>query len=215
MQPNMTGISVFDDSYLFSAITSFLREREKAEARVCTLFHSRLPHYMCIKGPSFTARGPTGADAPLVCLISPALPPSISKIEVSILWADQGWGNRKGQIIAKLCRVGKGQRKVVAECSVFGTAQHHVEAVQSVLTATAAVLTKAVVSPIHLAGPTLSRGALILDIGTVRTVEIQNGREIVQNAREGDVLEFWRFVGGGGGHSLTLKDFKVVLKHSL
>ena len=35
---------------------------------------------------------------------------------------------------------------------------------------------------------------------------------VVDKIRKGDVLQFMRNVGGGGGHSLTVEDFKVTLE---
>lgn len=35
---------------------------------------------------------------------------------------------------------------------------------------------------------------------------------LLQQAKDGDVLEFWRIVGGGGGHQLFINRFHLILE---
>ena len=46
----------------------------------------------------------------------------------------------------------------------------------------------------------------------LRTVTVES-EDVVEKARSGDILRVMRNVGGGGGHRLIVKDFKMTIVH--
>ena len=75
-------------------------------------------------GPSYKQRAP-----PQHYFDGPPLNSAVKKLNMSVVWKDQGWGNLKGEIFIQLMRPSKekaSELKVVAEkLRVFGGAKHH------------------------------------------------------------------------------------------
>ena len=157
-------------------------------ARTCRRFYSILPSFLVMKGEDFHAVGPSYQESvrngapPELYFDGPPLTSTVKKLNMSIVWKDQGWGNLKGEIFVRLMRPSKEAKsrlpwskkrdpEVVAEKRrVFGIAKHREE-----------------------------------DANT----EITND-SILKLAEPGDFYRFMRNVGGGGGHTLTVKKFRAV-----
>ncbi len=89
---------------------------------------------------------------------------------MSVVWKDQGWGNRKGEIYVVLKR-GSGE-EVATKRQPLGIAPHE-------------------------------KGKAMTELW---------GDPVVTLAREGDHYHFVRNAGGGGGHQLKVKNFRVVVE---
>ena len=162
-------------------------------ARTCRRFYSILPSFLVMKGKDFHTVGPSYQESvrngapPELYFDGPPLTSTVKKLNMSLVWKDQGWGNLKGEIFVRLMRQSsmkevKGrlpwskpkrvsESEVVAEKRrVFGIAKHHEEAANT---------------------------------------EIVND-SIVSLAEPGDFYRFMRNMGGGGGHKLTVKRFRAV-----
>jgi len=103
---------------------------------------------------------------------------------MSVLWKDQGYGNKKGEIFMKLMRPEAGwspptpsslEDEQIIEIAVrrqlFGIAEHHWRREHTVI----------------------------------------SDHPVVSRARPGGFYRFMRYVGGGGGHELNVRQFRVVL----
>lgn len=103
-------------------------------ARSCRRLRDILPRFMVLYGKSFHINGPyRGHWAPELYFDGHILPAHVSKLTLSVKWADQGWGNSKGEIFVSLMR-GDGPSEVVAEKrSPLGIAPHECETVTAEL----------------------------------------------------------------------------------
>ncbi len=144
-------------------------------SQTCHRLHSVLPHFMIVHGKDFEIRGPrSGHWAPELYFDGPVLPSIVKKLSLSVVWKDQGYGNRKGEIFLQLMRQTNTSSSpvVVAEKRrVFGIAEHH----------------------------EMKANAELRD------------DPVIKLAKPGDFYRFMRNAGGGGGHSLTVKKFRVVV----
>ena len=135
-----------------------------------------------VVGPSYTDSVENGVPAELY-FDGPPLTSTVKKLNMSVVWKDQGWGNLKGEIFIRLMRPFKQTKssssrstekqdpKMVTEKRrVFGIAKHNEEESK---------------------------------------VEIRN-ESILNLAEPGDFYRFMRIVGGGGNHELFVKKFKAV-----
>ena len=146
--------------------------------RTCKRMHSVMPRVVLSneewRGEDFHIFGPGGGHwCPELYFDAPTLTKNaITKLSLSVIWNDQGWGNRKGELLLKLMRpVSYGEPVEVAEHRrLFGIAEH---------------------------------------IETEASAVIAN-HPVVTQARPGDFYRFMRNAGGGGGHSLTVKNFRAV-----
>ena len=129
------------------------------------------------KGPDFRIFGPGGGHwAPELYFDGPILRSTVMELQLSVVWKDQGWGNRKGEIFMTLMRpaAGGGEPKNIAEYRrLFGIAEHLEKAAHNVI-----------------------------------------GRDhpVVAKAKAGDFYRFMNNAGGGGGHLLEGKNFRVKAK---
>lgn len=126
------------------------------------------------KGPDFHIFGPRrGHWAPELYFDGPILPGMVIELEVSVVWKDQGWGNRKGEIFMMLMRPAaeRGEPVKIAEYRrLFGIAEHFEKEAQNV---------------------------------------IRGDHPVVAEAKAGDFYRFMNHAGGGGGHELEGKNFRV------
>ena len=158
-------------------------------ARTCRRFHSILPAFLVMKGRDFDAVGPSYRESvkngvpPELYFDGPPLTSTVKKLNMSVVWKDQGWGNLKGELFIRLMRPSKqtlkgnspqgkkGDPEMVAEKrKVFGIAKH---------------------------------------VEEESKVEIRND-SILNLTEPGDFYRFMRNVGGGGNHKLFVKKFKAV-----
>ena len=143
--------------------------------RTCKRMYSVMPRVVLFneewRGEHFLIHSPV-VCCPELYFDAPTLNNTIKKLSLSVIWNDQGWGNRKGELFLKLMRpVSNGEPMEVAEHRrLFGIAEH---------------------------------------FETKPSVVIAN-HPVVTQARPGDFYRFMRYVGGGGGHSLTVKKFRAV-----
>lgn len=173
-------------------ITRFLDPEDIVRlGRTCRRIHSLMPQIIPTneewKGKDFFVSGPYICPDELY-FDGPVLSGSVKKLAMSVLWKDQGWGNRKGEVFVKLMRpeagcsdptpsstlrpLEDGQINEIAERrQLFGIAEH--------------------------------------DWKRERTVICDH--PVVSKARPGDFYRFMRNVGGGGGHKLIVRNFRVVL----
>src|SRR3546814_3471984 len=113
---------------------------------------------LVVEGQEFrqAARGPD----PQLYFDGGVVTKKVAGIFAKVLWADQGWGNRKGCIWMRIVRGGA----MVHEELLFGVAPHHMELELKVF-----------------------------------------GRDLAAQIRIGDSINFWRLIGGGGGHALHIR----------
>ena len=166
------------DELVLRHITSFLDPKDiVCLHRTCRRMHTMLPEVVVTeyqwKGENFHIFGPRGGHwAPEHYFDGPVLPGNAIKLESSVLWEDQGFGNRKGELFVHSMRPSRtGKPLQIAEHrQLFGIAEHYEKTAHKVL-----------------------------------------GREdpIIAKSRKGDFYRFMRNAGGGGGHQLKVKNFRV------
>lgn len=169
------GLSDIPDLVLLHVADYLSPEDIVKLARTCRRFYSILPSFLVMKGKDFYAVGPTYQESvrkgspPEHYFDGPPLTSTVKKLNMSVVWKDQGWGNLKGEIFIQLMR--PSEDKMVAEKRrVFGIAKHHEEEAKT---------------------------------------EIKDG-DILTLAQPGDFYRFMRNIGGGGGHTLTVRKFRAV-----
>jgi len=159
----------------------------------CQRFRKILPNYPhIINGPDVNESGPyDGHFVPTKYFQSPVLEDSVERIEMSMAWWDQGYGNRKGQVWLKLYRPRKNNKQAILITEMnpnrFGIAPHQ--------------------KP-----PKMPQEKFVLN-----GIEFENNAEdvliqtdeIVKLAQPGDYFEIMKNVGGGGGHNLYIRNFKL------
>ncbi len=170
-------MSNFEDlpDLVLSHVVEYLCPEDTARlSQTCHRLHSLLPQFLIIRGKDFCIRGPSSPHwAPELYFDGPPLPSIVKKLSLFVLWKDQGWGNRKGEIFLQLMRTanaGAAPMEVVQKRKVFGIADHEKKKTNA---------------------------------------ELAND-PIVTLAKPGDFYRFMRNAGGGGGHSLTVENFKVI-----
>lgn len=158
----------------------------------CQRFRKILPNYPhIINGLDVNERGPRdGHFVPTNYFQGPVLEYNVERIEMSMAWWDQGHGNSKGQVWLKLLRPRKNeQAKLITEMipHKFGIAPHQ--------------------KP-----PKMPQEEFVLNCvefeDNAKEILTQTD-EIVKLAQPGDCFEIMKNVGGGGGHSLYIRNFKL------
>ena len=165
------------DDLALRHIAAFLNPEDIVNlGRTCKRMHSVMPQVVLYdeewRGEDFKIDGPRdGHFWPELYFDGPALSSTVKKLSLSVIWNDQGWGNRKGELFLKLIRRdGSGENIVAEHRRLFGIAEH---------------------------------------METRASVVIEN-HPAVEQARPGDFYRFMRNAGGGGGHSLTVRNFRAV-----
>ena len=134
----------------------------------CRRLYTVLPHFLVMRGDDFHIYGPSGGHwAPEPYFEGPVLIRRVKKLTLSVLWKDQGWGNRKGDIFVSLMR---GSKVIAEKFRPFGVAPHKEQYAEVELT----------------------------DDSIVKLAEPSHNYKFTRNA------------GGGGGHELIVKNFKVI-----
>ena len=172
------------DGVVLRNIIKFLDPEDVVRwGRTSRHMHAMLPEVVLTtelwKGPDFHIFGPRGGHwAPELYFDGPILHSTVIELQLSVVWKDQGWGNRKGEIFMMLMRppAGGGEPKKIAEYRrLFGIAEHFEKVAQNV---------------------------------------IPRDHPVVAKAKAGDFYRFMNNAGGGGGHQLEGKNFRVKAKVS-
>ena len=166
------------DSVVLRNIIKFLDPEDVVRlGRTSRHMHAMMPQVNLTtelwKGPDFHIFGPRGGHwAPELYFDGPILPSMVIELQVSVVWKDQGWGNRKGEIYVMLMRpAADGKPVEIAKYpSLFGITEHVEKEAKTV---------------------------------------IRGDNSVVAKAKAGDFYRFMRNAGGGGGHELEGKNFRV------
>lgn len=167
------------DDLALRRIAAFLNPEDIVNlGRTCKRMYSVMPQVVLYDeewpGEDFEIDGPQrGHFCPELYFDGPALSSTVKKLSLSVIWNDQGWGNRKGELFLELIRrdwSGRAENVVAEHRRLFGIAGH---------------------------------------IEKQASVVIEN-HPVVKQARPGDFYRFMRNAGGGGGYSLTVKNFRAV-----
>ena len=167
------------DGVVLRNIIKFLDPEDVVRlGRTSRHMHSMMPQVILTtelwKGPDFHIFGPSrGHWAPELYFDGPILPSIVIELQASVVWKDQGWGNRKGEIYMKLMRPaaeGGEPVEIAKHDRLFGIAEHFEKEAQKV---------------------------------------IRGDHPVVAKAKAGDFYRFMRNAGGGGGHELEGKNFRV------
>ncbi|KAJ7362035.1 hypothetical protein OS493_013123 [Desmophyllum pertusum] len=102
------SLEILDDLSL-SHIASFLDPEDIVRlGRTSRRMHSLMPRVMAWKGEDFSIFGPGGGHwaptAPGFYFDGPILPSTVQELNMDVVWQDQGWGNRKGELYMTLMR---------------------------------------------------------------------------------------------------------------
>ena len=185
------SLELLDDLALIH-ITRFLDPEDIVRlGRTSRRIHSLMPQIIPTneewKGKDFFVSGPYICPNELY-FDGPVLSGSVKKLAMSVLWKDQGWGNKKGEIFVKLMRPEAGCSdptqpstsrpledeqiiEIAQRRQLFGIAEHYWKREHTVI----------------------------------------SDHPVVSKARPGDFYRFMRYVGGGGGHELKVRNFRVVV----
>lgn len=166
------------DALVLQHIASFLDPEDIVRlGRTCRHIHAVMPRVILTtelwKGADFNITGPRGGHwAPELYFDGPILPSMVKELQLSAVWQDQGWGNRKGELYLMLMRpVPDGSPVEIAKYPrLFGIAEHYEKEERKVIAA---------------------------------------DHPVVAEARARDFYRFMRNAGGGGGHKLKVKNFRV------
>lgn len=118
---------------LLHRIISFLHPEDIVRlGRTSRRMHAMMPEVSLItelwKGPDFDISGPSsGRCTPELYFDGPILPSTVKDLQLSVVWRDQGKGNRKGELFMKLMRpTANGEpMQIAGHPSLFGFAEHH------------------------------------------------------------------------------------------
>ena len=115
------------------------------------------------------------------------LPGHITHAEMSVEWKDQGWGNRKAYIFIHLIRGGETIVKTDHSCGFFNAPAPHDYEVHTCI--------------------------LLDNIDSNKRNNLQcNG--LLKESQKEDILRFFLNCGGGGGHSMKVKNFQMSVRFS-
>lgn len=171
-------------------ITRFLDPEDIVRlGRTCRRIHSLVPRIIPFtqewKGKDFHVSGPYVCPDELY-FDGPVLSGSVKKLAMSVSWKDQGFRNKKGEIFMKLMRPEAGLSPKPQSILKPLEDEHIIEiAERRQLFGIAEHFWK-------------HEHTVICD------------HPVVSKARAGDFYRFMRYVGGGGGHELTVMNFRVV-----
>ena len=168
------------DDVVLRNIIKFLHPEDVVRlGRTSRHMHAMMPQVILTtelwKGPDFHIFGPGGGHwVPELYFDGPILRSIVKELQVSVVWKDQGWGNRKGEIYMMLMRPAADEEgepvKIAKYQRLVGIAEHFEKEAQNVIRA---------------------------------------DHPVVAKAKAGDFYRFMRNAGGGGGHELEGKNFRV------
>lgn len=149
----------------------------------CKRLNNILPRFLRIRGADFQLDGPHGGNrAPEHYFNGPALETKVKSMKSSVFWKDQGWGNRKGRIFVKLIRP---------------------QAKRSFM--------KSKRKPTEIAMNDNMFG-IVAEHEWKTSTSLLVDDDVVKLAQPGDYYCFMRDAGGGGGHTLFVNKFTVLLE---
>jgi len=212
------------DLVLLCIVNHLQDEDARHLSLTCQRFRKILPNYPhIINGPDVNESGPyDGHFVPTKYFQSPVLEDSVERIEMSMAWWDQGYGNRKGQVWLKLYRPKKNkQAKLITEMNPhrFGIAPHQKppkmskgkweggKGEESMVVYDAGRGCLGYPRNLKIPPPSLVLNGIEFE-NNAEEVLIQTD-EIVKLAQPGDYFEIMKNVGGGGGHHLWIQNFKL------
>ena len=109
--PSSASINSFDISSLpelvILHIVKYLTPEDVVKwARSSRFFHGLLPRYVGMIGKPFHIHGPRiyHGEGTEIYFKGPKFEQKVRRLVLSILWVDQGWGNKKGDIHVRLMR---------------------------------------------------------------------------------------------------------------
>ena len=161
-------------------------------SRTCKRLNTILPKILCITKENEVRitqthgkheHGHFGIDQ--LYFDSPPLPGHVERLEMSLYWKDQGWGNRKAFVFVHLIRREDAIATTSHSSGLFkGPAPH--EYAQATCT-------------------------LVDDVEVNRRNKL-NCNGIVRLSQTGDRFRFLLNCGGGGGHSMCVKNFHGLIR---
>lgn len=184
----MARLSDMPDLVLLRLADFLCPEDTSRLAQTCRRFYTTLPSFLVMRGKDFHVVGPSYQESvrngapPEHYFDGPPLPSTVKKLTMSLVWKDQGWGNLKGEIFVRLMRPPQSGRR--------GRFWHK-----------------------KLDPQMVAEKRRVFGIAKhseeEAKVEITND-SVLTLAQPGDFYRFMRNMGGGGGHTLTVKKFRTV-----
>ena len=173
-------------------ITRFLDPEDIVRlGRTSRRIHSLMPQIIPTneewKGKDFFVSGPYICPNELY-FDGPVLSGSVKKLAMSVRWKDQGYGNKKGEIFVKLMRPKAGCSDPTPPSTSRPLEDEQI---------------------IEIAERRQLFG--IAEHYWKREHTVICDHPVVSKARPGDFYRFMRYVGGGGGHELKVRNFRVVV----
>ena len=117
---------------LLRVIAGYLTAEDIARlSQTCRRLRTSMPTFEVIRGVDFHIRGPAwGHWVPELYFDGPPLSRPVQRLTMSLMWVDQGWGNRKGEVYVVLVR----DDSEIAMKSWLGVAPHKKETKRAELT---------------------------------------------------------------------------------
>ena len=117
---------VFDISSLPELVTlhivKYLQPDDVARwAQSSRYFQELLPRYVAMIGEPFHIYGPYRGEGTEIYFKGPILEQKVRRLVMSVVWVDQGWGNKKGDIHVRLMR---GDTEISVMYRTFGICDH-------------------------------------------------------------------------------------------
>ena len=202
-------------------ITSYLpfSDQVQLSASSPSLAHLQ-PRLQEVHGEDFDKNGPNDGDFHTETYVDvPILTRGIKSVTMEWQWRDQGYGNQKGQVWILLYSLSYLLLQVPG--SILPSAFNVLSQVPFIFQVWLQLVREGVVvGDARSAYPALAphmegsrgRGRGAQESLERRQVEVV-GHPVVLEARRGDVLRVARNVGGGGGHRLVVRGFKMVIHH--
>ena len=194
-------------------IAHFLGEEDVTRlGRTCRRLYKTLPVLLIIRGPSFSSSD--WADGQIEPYFdAPALSAGVKRLTVSVArWKDQGWGYRKGELFIRLMRPVP-EPEGIPRKEKKGAEEGERERGSRVSRAFKKMKDMLRFGERWPQGQTVAERSLFglaEHHTTSPSVEMDEREAVVDRARPGDWYRFMRRVGGGGGHTLSVRGFRAV-----
>ena len=138
-----TPTSTSDDANVFDIsslpelvilhIVKYLQPDDVARwAQSSRYFQELLPRYVAMIGEPFHIHGPAiyNGEGTEIYFKGPLLEQKVRSLVMSVVWVDQGWGNKKGDIHVRLMR---GDTEISVMYRTFGICDHSVKSAEKEL----------------------------------------------------------------------------------